>query len=210
MNKQSFTTKVRLSSQAAACGAGSVSVESASVPLWHSFIGTARSIVTFYVEALNRRYCKPLRLHIHAYYHTDQTRKEKDHPHLGTHNAWSFEGSRPMIRPNTVWGRHAQKQIDRGHFYCQCRKIGHVCGKSNYPKYEAYVVEQKWVIALWQRRKLTHEEAKLEIVGARGHTQTYLNEILTIEDLEDKHEIEKEKNNRCSVSESFQGFPYRG
>ena len=98
-----------------------------------------------------------------------------------------------MIRPNTVNGRHAQKQIDRGHYYCQCRKIGHVYGKSTYPKYEAYVVEQKWVIALWQRRKLTHEEAKLEIVGARGHTQTYLDEIQTIEDLEDKHEIEKEK-----------------
>ena len=48
------------------------------------------------------------RLHIHAYYHTDETREER-HPFLGTHNAWSFEGSRPMIRPNTVWGRHAQK-----------------------------------------------------------------------------------------------------
>ena len=147
------------------------------------------------------------RLHLHAYWHTDQHQKDRKY-FLGTHNAWRFEGARPIIRPNTAKGRMSQKQIDRGHFYCQCRKIGHVCGKSNYPKYEAYVVEQKWVIGLWQRRKLTHDHAKKEVIDARGHTASYLKEIETIEALEDNLAIELEKT--CIDAELSGAFkPFR-
>ena len=133
------------------------------------------------------------RIHVHAYWHTDETQEER-RPHLGTINAWRFEGARPLIRPNTMNGKHAQKQIDRGHFYCQCKKVGHVVNKTNYPKYDAYAVEQKWVIGLWQRRKVTHANAKEEIINARGHTATYLREIETIETLEEDAAIELEKN----------------
>ena len=147
------------------------------------------------------------RIHVHAYWHTDETQEER-RPHLGTINAWRFEGSRPKIRPNTASGRHAQRLIDRGHYYCQCKKVGHVLSKTNYPKYEAYVVEQKWVIGLWQRRKLTHPNAKEEIINARGHTATYLREIETIETLEEDAAIELEK--KCIDAELSGAFkPFR-
>ena len=132
------------------------------------------------------------RIHIHAYWHTDVDRVDA-RPFVGTHDAWRFQGSKPKIRPNTARGRHCQLFIDRGHFYCQCIKLGHVLCNTNYPKYEAFVVQQKWVIGLWQRRKVGHEDAKQELIGARGHTNSYLNEVQSIQDLEDKVDMENEK-----------------
>ena len=64
---------------------------------------------------------------------------------------------------------------------------------SNFQKYRDFAVEQKSVIALWQVRKLNHDMAKKEVIGARGHTASYLKEIENIENLENKIEIEKEK-----------------
>ena len=130
--------------------------------------------------------------HIHAYWHTDEPQKDRRH-FLGTNEAWRFEGSRPLIRPNSAKGRMSQKCIDRGHFYCQCEKVGRVYGKTNYYKHEAFVVEQKWVIGLWQKRKLTPTNAKAKVIGAGGHTASYLKEINLIEELEERIAIEREK-----------------
>ena len=66
------------------------------------------------------------------------------------------------------------------------QQIGTVISGTNYPKYTEYIVEQKWVIQLWQRRKLSHKIAKEEIIAARGHTKSYLNEINTIQEMEEK------------------------
>ena len=106
---------------------------------------------------------------------------------------WTFEGSRPLVRFNTAKGQNSKKSIDFGHYYCQCPKIGRLCSKTTYPKYEAFAVMQKWVIGLWQRRKLTHDAARKEIIDARGHTASYLKEIDTVEALEDSRAIDFEK-----------------
>ena len=133
------------------------------------------------------------RIHIHAYWHTDEPQQPR-RPFLGTQHAWRFEGSSPFIRPNTAKGKMCYKQGDRGHFYCQCRKIGHILSKTIYPKYESFVVEQKWIIVLWQRRKLTHEHAKQELIDARGHTASYLAEVEKVETLEEQRAIDHEKD----------------
>ena len=112
---------------------------------------------------------------------------------MGTVDAWRFEGSKPLIKPNLAKGRMVQGAIDRGHFYCQCLKIGHIICNSTYPKYESFIVNQKWVIGLWQRRKLSHEHARYELIEARGHTASYLAEVDRVEALEDERAIEQEK-----------------
>jgi hypothetical protein len=132
------------------------------------------------------------RLHIHAFWHNDND-FGKEFPFVGTTNAWAFEGSQPLLKPNRQRGRHSQKGIDRGHFYCQCKKKGNVYSCSNYCKYTDFIVEQKWVIGLWQRRKVSHEDARHEIIAARGHTMSYLREIETIQELEETVAIEQEK-----------------
>ena len=131
------------------------------------------------------------RLHIHAYWHT--TKDSETKPFIGTIAAWSFEGSKPSLKPNSTSGKYYQQAVDRGHYYCQCLKIGRLFGQTNYPKYDEFLVQQKWVIQLWQRRKLSHSGAKKEVIGARGHTASYLREIDLIEQLELKIEIEREK-----------------
>ena len=131
------------------------------------------------------------RFHIHAYWHTHKDSDTK--PFVGTVGGWSFEGSKPLLKPNSTQGKYYQQAVDRGHYYCQCLKIGRLYGKTNHPKYEEFLVQQKWVIQLWQRRKLNHAGAKVEIVNARGHTASYLREIELIEQLELKIQIDIEK-----------------
>ena len=80
------------------------------------------------------------RLHIHAYWHT--TKDSETKPFIGTIAAWSFEGSKPYLKPNSTKGKYYQQAVDRGHYYCQCLKIGRLYGKTNYPKYEEFVVQQ--------------------------------------------------------------------
>ena len=148
------------------------------------------------------------RLHMHAFWHTDHQQEGK-RIHHGILNAWRFRGSQPNIRPNTGRGRHAQKLLDRGHFYCQCDKIGRVYGNTNYGKYVHFTVEQKWVIGLWQRRKISHDSAKDEIIQARGHTAGYLKEIETVQELENEIAIRKEKKTvDALLDKAFSPFKY--
>ena len=128
------------------------------------------------------------RVHIHAFWHSSEKRV-----HPGTAEAWSFLGSQPMLRQCDARGRHAQKFFDRGHFYCQCMKQGYLLRSSNYRKYEHFAVEQKWVIGLWQLRKLDHENAKQEILSARGHTATYIKEITYVQQAEEEAQVREEK-----------------
>ena len=79
---------------------------------------------------------------------------------------------------------------------------------TNYPKYIAFEVDQKWVIGLWKRRKLTHENAKKEVIGARGHTASYIKEIDYIQAMEERMEMEQEK--RAIDAQLSLGFkPFR-
>ena len=132
------------------------------------------------------------RVHVHAYWHDDSMQSEA-RLYFGSTEAWSFLGAKPMIRPNMAKGNNARKAIDRGHFYCQCLKVGRMESNTNFPKHEAFSVEQKWIIALWKQRKLSHDDARTEILLARGHTQSYLREIDFVRNLEERIEMEKEK-----------------
>ena len=131
-------------------------------------------------------------MHIHAYWHTTASQTEQ-RPCIGTPDAWAFLGARPLLKANKAKGKSAPKQIDRGHYYCQCNKIGTIVSDTNYAKYYKFIVEQKWVICLWQQRKLTHTVAKSEIIQARGHTANYLKEVSFIESLEEEEEIKAQK-----------------
>ena len=132
------------------------------------------------------------RIHMHAYWHCHQHVDVK--PFVGTVGAWSFEGSKPLLKPNSARGRHFDIAVARGHYYCQCDKIGRLFGQTNFPKYEQFLVHQKWVVQLWQRRKMSHTDARAEIIGARGHTASYIKEIDYVEEMEHKIQMQKEKN----------------
>ena len=98
-----------------------------------------------------------------------------------------------MIKANQAKGINAKKSFDRGHFYCQCLKLGRMASNTVYPKNEAFAVEPKWVIQLWKLRKLSHEDAKAEVLLARGHTQSYLREISFVQNMEGTTKMNTEK-----------------
>ena len=132
------------------------------------------------------------RAHVHAYWHTESNNSNHK-VFCGTPAAWAFMGWKPVLRTNFAKGGQFEKAAHRGHYYCQCNKTGTVISKTNFTKYVDFVVEQKWVIGLWQRRKLDHKTAKTEIIAARGHTFSYLKEIQYVESMEEKIAIEQEK-----------------
>ena len=53
------------------------------------------------------------RIHIHAYWHTDETRAYR-RPWVGTTAAWTFEGSRLLLKINTAKGQNSKRSIDFG------------------------------------------------------------------------------------------------
>ena len=128
------------------------------------------------------------RIHIHAFVHTLDKRV-----HCGTRNAWAFRGALPHMKHCSGRGMRVDRLLDRGHYYCQCDKSGHLCRGANYFKYLDFGVEQRWVIALWQLRKLSHTAARKEIIMARGHTNTYLKEIDKVEQLEEEIALQQQK-----------------
>ena len=143
------------------------------------------------------------RIHLHAFWHSHDKR-----PHPGTRDAWSFQGSMPMLRNCTARGRALDRFLDRGHFYCQCDKEGWLIRDSNYHKYFDFAVEQKWVIALWQRRKVGHEAAKAEIIQARGHTNSYLQEVCRVERLEEELRTKAEQEEHRKML-ALRSLPFR-
>jgi len=134
----------------------------------------------------------PGRLHFHAYWHYVEGRENR-HRWIGSPDAWMFKGAQPHIKPNLGRGKHCQTAIDRGHYYCQCEKIGRVDGRTTYPKYTAFAVSQKWVMSLWQVRKLSHSNARKELIGARGRTAAYIQEIDYIERAEQEEIVAADK-----------------
>ena len=112
------------------------------------------------------------RLRSHAMWHTDVCRKWTRTP-----DAWAFQGSRPILKVNQARGQAAHKFLGSANYYCQCSKPGLLVQATNYAKNDKIVVQQKWVIALWELRKVSHDGARHEIIQGRGHTNAYLQEI---------------------------------
>ena len=69
-------------------------------------------------------------------------------------------------------------------------------------------MEQKWVIALWQRRKVGHEAAKAEIIQARGHTNSYLQEVCRVERLEEELRAKAEQEEHRKML-ALRSLPFR-
>ena len=148
------------------------------------------------------------RVHIHAFFHTDTSRTEESTKRRNVDaGSWCFDGVRPCIKLNTGRGTACQKQLDCGHYYCQAPKIGRLIGHTNYEKMHCFAVQQKWVMQLWQQRKLSHEACRSEVIAARGHTIAYLREIDFVRQQEKKQRIMEEKARiDVALQRSFRPF----
>ena len=142
------------------------------------------------------------RIHIHAFWHSNESRL-----YVGTAAAWAFQGANPVLKATSGRGRSVWTAFQRGHLYCQIEKIGYMVGSSNYTKYQHFAVQQRWIIAWWQQRKLSHEAARKEIIAARGHTASYLKEIDNVAQLErDQELLALQATAQAEVEKNFVGF----
>ena len=128
------------------------------------------------------------RIHIHAYWHHDV-----NNCYNGTALGWMFRGAAPLLKLGVGKGRNKESMRNRGHYYCQAPKEGRLFCATNYIMNLHFIVEPKWIMALWTLRKLSHTNAKSEILQARGRVAHSLKEISTVETMEEALEIEAEK-----------------
>ena len=128
------------------------------------------------------------RIHIHAFWHSDSKPIFN-----GTPMGWMFRGAVPLLKMNIGKGRNKESHRNRGHYYCQSSKEGRLFCTTNYVMNKHFVVEPKWIMGLWQLRKLSHSSAKSEILQARGRVGVLLKEITTVETMEEALQIELEK-----------------
>jgi len=128
------------------------------------------------------------RVHIHAFWHTDSKPIFN-----GTPMGWMFRGVVPMLKQFTGKGRNHESHRNRGHYYCQAAKEGRLFCATNYVMNKHFVVDTKWIMALWQLRKLSHSSAKSKIMQARGRVGVLLKEITTVESMEETLHIEIEQ-----------------
>ena len=48
------------------------------------------------------------------------------------------------------------------HYYCQMAKLGKLAGGTNFPAFEAFLVNPRWIAGYVQRNKMSPEDAKQE------------------------------------------------
>ena len=79
--------------------------------------------------------------------------------------------------------------------------MGSLCSGPTYQKHIHLAVQQKWIIAHWQQRKLAYDLARKEIIAARGHTASYVKEIDYAEHKEREEEARKARQEAQALLE---------
>jgi hypothetical protein len=128
------------------------------------------------------------RIHIHAYWH-----HESNNCYNGTSMGWMFRGAVPLLKLGVGKGRNKEAMRNRGRYYCQAPKEGRLFCTTNFVMNVHFIVDPKWIIALWTLRKLSHVKAQSEILQARGRVANYIKEITTVEAMEEEITVEAEK-----------------
>jgi hypothetical protein len=118
------------------------------------------------------------RVHLHAYVSVSQAPLDSQGRSRKVIAAEpTFRGEKPSHRVSTTAGRGGNKNaraIRQGHFYLQCRKKGNCGHKTNFRMHHDFVVEAKFVKALFQQRKMSLSSAALEFAAARDNSAEWI------------------------------------
>jgi hypothetical protein len=67
--------------------------------------------------------------------------------------------------------------LREGHYYLQAPKIGKVLHRTTWQKHEEFRVDGKFILNLWQMRKISDEDCKIELVDSRDRIFNNVTEI---------------------------------
>ena len=93
--------------------------------------------------------------------------------------------------------RHAQKQINRGAFYCSVRKVGTIENFGTYKAYEDYCVQPAWVQELYIKKKVTACQAKEEFLNCVDRAEHF---VRNLDFIENQRREMKEREERLAVA----------
>lgn len=122
--------------------------------------------------------------------------KSSDAGRVHLHCMVSFPPNRPHCGPvsrRTVFDRRScshwvaangrkgpngrSRCLREGHYYLQAPKIGKVMHRTTWQKHEEFKVDGKFILNLWQMRKICDEDCKLELVDSRDRIFNNVTEI---------------------------------
>jgi hypothetical protein len=120
----------------------------------------------------------------------------------GAASKWAFRGSQPILVPNLqrVNNLRASRANNRGHYYCQADKIGHVLRFTTLPKHSKLLVCIPWIQELNALGKLSEDAFLSELLGARGRCRSL------IEDLRWQNQLRRERQMIERARQSQQEF----
>ena len=75
--------------------------------------------------------------------------------------------------------RKSSKRLcgDGMHFYCQAKKVGTLNIQTNYPAFEAFNVNPRWISTWYNRGKISWTEANTLFVNTGQNIRSYLNNL---------------------------------
>ena len=107
-----------------------------------------------------------VRVHYHTF-NSSLSKRGESIQSLGW-DEWEIYDRAPDMQRSGGRGRYITQAIHRGHTYCQATKIGHLFTYTNYPMYEAFRVNPKWLMDLWADRKMSTKELESALIATRG------------------------------------------
>ena len=113
------------------------------------------------------------RMHFHMFW------SFRNSTESGRSKKWAFRGSEPLLVPNAQRGNNlrAVRANNRGHYYCQADKIGHVLRYTTLPKHSKLLVMVPWIQELNALGKLSEDAFLGECLGARGRAKALIEDL---------------------------------
>ena len=132
------------------------------------------------------------RVHFHAALSHLRSRyelKNQLHP-----ESWIYRGSKPVVKKNAaIKPQMSTMLINQMHYYVQAPKLGHIYHETNYESAVEFKQESKWVLELWQVRKMSSEAAKAQLYKGRNRVRGSIQEIELVARREEADRLRLEK-----------------
>jgi hypothetical protein len=120
----------------------------------------------------------PVRVHLHCFATLGGDQKK-----CRGHAMWralAFRGRNASHCNPCLPGRGQGARVKaeaQGHYYVQAPKIGSIFTRSTWVKLRDWPVRASYVMTLWRQRKLSHDDARLEVIESRDRAHVWLSEI---------------------------------
>ena len=132
--------------------------------MWEDWKTKYQKLCEYFVDVVEVSMCAEISLHsrgdqtgLRVHFHAAISSLKQGKIPLYDWSDWEVNDVCPDVQNTNGRGKYAIQAVHRMHMYVQVNKIGHIFTDTNFPMYTRFRVEPKWLMELWQERKLDTE-----------------------------------------------------